>query len=164
MHLWPAAIACALIAWAPAWGACTGSPYNQLDFWLGSWHDPATPPTERYTVRSTAGGCAIEEVLSDHGGRVKGVGVAGWDDERKQWRQLWVDADRTVTVYNGAPSADGKFVLTSEPKMDGTQWQYTYLNIGLTSIDAEYATRRREEETWRTVWQGRFHRIEGTHK
>ena len=164
MYLRLGAVICALLACVPAWGACIGSPYNQFDFWLGSWHDPATPPSERYTVRSTSGGCAIEEVLIDQGGQVKGVAIAGWDDERMQWRQLWVDADKTVTVYNGGPGADGIFVLTSEPKRDGTQWRYTYLNIGPLSIDAEYATRSRGDETWRTVWQGRFHRIEGTHQ
>ncbi len=148
-----------LIFCSQARANCSGSPYDQFDFWLGEWHDPATPAAEHYSVTRTAGGCAIEEVLTDGDGRVKGVGLAGWDSERKQWRQLWVDADRVVTVYLGGPLADGTFALTSDPKDGGLQWRYTYRNILSDGIDAEYALRRGEGEAWTTVWSGHFDRL-----
>jgi hypothetical protein len=107
---------CASLGWGPAWADCDGPPYDQFDFWLGAWHDPAAPAAEHYTVRRTAGGCAIEEVLTGANGQIQGIGVSGWDTERKQWRQLWVDKDRIVTLYTGGPAAGGTFVLTSEPK------------------------------------------------
>src|SRR4051794_7796098 len=117
-----AMMCCALLAAPPARADCTGAPYNQFDFWLGAWHDPATPEGEHYAVRRTARGCAIEEVLTRGDGGIQGIGLAGWDSERKQWRQLWADADGIVTVYLGGPAADGTVVLTSEPKAGGMRW------------------------------------------
>lgn len=147
-----------------AWAACEGPPHDQFDFWLGAWHDPATPAGEHYAVRRTAGGCAIEEVLIDASSQVQGVGLAGWDSERNQWRQLWADSDRIVTTYLGGPAADGRFVLTSEPKGGGKQWRYTYRNIRSDSMDADYALRDGEDRPWTTVWSGHFDRIGPTEK
>jgi len=150
---------CALIACRPVRADCTGPPYDQLDFWLGAWHDPAAPPAEHYTVRRTAGGCAIEEVLTGANGQTQGIGLSGWDRERKEWRQLWVDKDRIVTIYLGGPAADNTFVLTSEPKDRGIRWRYTYRNIRPDSIDADYARRVSDTGPWTTVWSGHFDRI-----
>src|SRR5690242_14146321 len=66
----------------------------------------------------------------------------------KQWRQLWADADRIVTVYMGGPAADGTFVLTSEPKGGGTRWRYTYRNIRPSGVEADYASRVGEDGPW----------------
>ena len=127
MRPWLAMVFCLLLDWGlgfhPAWAACAGPPHDQFDFWLGAWHDPASPPAEHYAVRRTAGGCAIEEVLTGGNGRIQGIGVSGWDSERKQWRQLWADRDGIVTVYMGGPAANGTFILTSEPKGGGTRWR-----------------------------------------
>jgi hypothetical protein len=101
----------------------------------------------------------IEEVLTGGTGQIQGIGLAGWDIERKQWRQLWVDKDRIVTVYAGGPAANGTFVLTSEPKEGGKRWRYTYRNIRAGSIDAEYDSRNGEDGPWTTVWSGHFDRI-----
>jgi len=150
---------CASLGWRSALAACTGPPYDQFDFWLGSWHDPAAPAAEHYTVRRTAGGCAIEEVLTGASGETQGIGVSGWDSERNQWRQLWVDKDRFVTLYTGGPATNGTFVLVSEPKGRGTRWRYTYRNIRPDGVDAEYASRNGEVGSWTTVWSGHFDRI-----
>ena len=158
MRPWLPILVCTLLS-QPASASCAGPPHGELDFWLGRWHDPATPPAEQYAVRRTAAGCAIEEVLTDGTGHVKGVGLAGWDSERKQWRQLWVDADRIVTVYLGGPAPDGTFVFTSEPKADGKRWRYTYRNIRRDGVDAEYASGREEDGPWTTVWSGHYDRI-----
>jgi hypothetical protein len=159
MRPWPAAMFCALLGWGQAQAACVGSPYDQFDFWLGAWHDPAAPTAEHYTVTRTAGGCAIEEVLTGADGQAQGIGVSGWDSERKQWRQLWVDKDRIVTTYLGGPALDGTFVLTSEPKAGGIRWRYTYRNIRPEGMDAEYASRIGEDGPWKRVWVGHFNRI-----
>jgi hypothetical protein len=159
MRLWLLVVCCALLASGPAWADCAGPPYDQFDFWLGAWHDPASPPTEHYTARRTAGGCAIEEVQTGANGQTQGIGLAGWDSERKQWRQLWVDKDRIVTVYLGRPAADGTFVLISEPKFGGARWRYTYRNIRPDGVDADYASRVGEDGPWTTVWSGHFDRI-----
>ena len=158
MRLWFAAVLSAMLC-GPASAACIGQPYDQLDFWLGAWHDPAAPASEHYTVRRTAGGCAIEEVLTGADGQVQGIGLSGWDTARKQWRQLWVDKDRIVTTYLGGPAADGAFILTSEPKSGGIRWRYIYRNIRPDSMDAEYASRVGEKGPWKTVWSGHFDRI-----
>ncbi|HTI84186.1 MAG TPA: hypothetical protein VL614_27355 [Acetobacteraceae bacterium] len=157
--LCPPVALCALLACGPASAECAGPPYDQLDFWLGAWHDPAAPPAEHYTARRTAGGCAIEEILTGADGQTQGVGLAGWDGERNQWRQLWVDKDRIVTTYLGGPARDGTFVLTSEPKAGGVRWRYTYRNIRPDGIDADYATTAGEDGRWKTIWSGHFDRI-----
>jgi hypothetical protein len=159
MRAWSIMAFCALLGCGQAWADCAGAPYDQFDFWLGAWHDPKAPAAEHYTARRTAGGCAVEEVLTGGNGRIQGIGLSGWDSERKQWRQLWVDQDRFVTVYEGGPAADGTVVLTSEPKAGGTRFRYTYRNIRANSIDAEYASRNGEDGPWSTVWSGRFDRI-----
>jgi hypothetical protein len=160
MRLWLVAVTfCVSLGFGPTWATCTGPPYDQLDFWLGAWHDPAAPPAEHYTVKRTAGGCAVEEVLTGGNGQTQGIGLSGWDNERKEWRQLWVDKDRIVTVYLGGPAADGSFVLTSEPKGGGIRWRYTYRNIRPNGIDADYASRVGEAGPWTTVWSGHFNRI-----
>jgi len=119
----------------------------------------AKPAAEHYAVRRTAGGCAIEEVLTGGNGQIQGIGLSGWDSDRKQWRQLWTDKDRIVTVYMGGPAADGTFVLTSEPKGAGTRWRYTYRNIRPDGVDAEYASRSGDDGPWTAVWSGHFDRI-----
>ncbi len=159
-----AAVFGVLLGCGPAWAACDGPPYDQLDFWLGAWHDPASPAAEHYTARRTAGGCAVEEVQTGGDGQIQGLGLAGWDSERKQWLQLWADKDRIVTVYVGGPAADGTFVFTSEPKAGDQRWRYTYRNIRPDSVDAEYASRIGEAGNWTTVWSGRFDRIEPASK
>jgi hypothetical protein len=159
MRPWPAVVFYALLGWGQAQAACAGPPYDQFDFWLGAWHDPAAPAAEHYAARRTAGGCAIEEVLTGENGQIQGIGISGWDSERKQWRQLWVDKDRIVTTYLGGPGADGIFVLTSEPKAGGMRWRYTYRNIRPDGIDAEYASRVGEDGPWKKVWVGHFNRI-----
>ena len=155
-----AVVFCALLGWGPASASCVGLPYDEFDFWLGAWHDPAAPAAEHYTVRRVADGCAIEEVLTGADGQIQGIAVSGWDSERNQWRQLWADKDRIVTVYLGGPAANGTFVLTSEPKGDGKRWRYTYRNIQPDRIDADYAWRSGEDGAWTTVWSGHFDRIE----
>jgi hypothetical protein len=164
MRPWLAVVFCASLGWGPAMAACVGPPHDEFDFWLGAWHDPASPAAEHYTVRRTAGGCAIEEVLTGGNGQIQGLGISGWDNERKQWRQLWADKDGIVTVYMGGPAADGTFVLTSEPKGGRTRWRYTYRNIRPDRVDAEYASRRGEGGPWTKVWSGHFDRIEPPEK
>src|SRR4029077_20490454 len=169
MRPWLTVVFCALLDPSPAWATCDGPPYDQFDFWLGAWHDPAAPAAEHYTVSRTAGGrairgaldggCAIEEVLTGANGQKQGIGLSGWDSERQQWRHLWVDKDRIVTVYLGGPAADGTVVLTSEPKTGGMRWRYTYRNIRPDRIDADYAQRVGEGGPWTTVWSGQFDRI-----
>ena len=150
---------CATLGCGRAWAACAGPRYHQFDFWLGEWHDPASQPAEHYTARRTAGGCAIEEVQTGANGQTQGIGLAGWDSERRQWLQLWVDKDRVVTLYEGGPAADGTVVLTSEPKAGSIRWRYTYRNIRPDRIDADYASRPGEQGSWTTVWSGHFDRI-----
>lgn len=164
MHPWPAVAFWVLLGSGPVWAACDSPPYDQFDFWVGAWHDPAAPAAEHYSVRRTAGGCAIEEVLTGGNGQIQGIGLAGWDNERKQWRQLWADKDRIVTVYLGGPAADGTFVLTSEPKGGAMRWRYTYRNIRPNAVDAEYASRSGDDGPWTTVWSGHFDRIEPASK
>ncbi len=159
MRAWSIAAFCVLLGCGHAWADCAGPPYDQFDFWLGAWHDPKAPAAEHYAVRRTAGGCAVEEVLVGGNGQTQGIGLSGWDSQRKQWRQLWADKDRIVTLYTGGPAADGTVVLTPEPKAGGSQWRYTYRNIRANRIDAEYAARTGEGASWTTVWSGRFDRI-----
>ena len=158
MRPWLIAVLFASVGCSPAWAACAGPPYDQFDFWLGSWHDPASPAAEHYVVTRTAGGCAIEEVLTGGDGKIQGIGLSGWDTERKEWRQFWADADKAVTVYTGAPGPNGIFILTSDPKAGGKQSRYTYRNIRQESVDADYATRIAPDGPWTTIWTGHYDR------
>ena len=150
---------CISAAAGQARAACVGAPYDTLDFWLGSWHDPASPPGEHYVVRRVAGGCVVEEHLIGADGQIQGVGVSGWDVRQQQWRQLWADNGRFVTTYLGGPAANGSFVIVSEVKADGRRWRYRARNIRRDGLDADYAWRRDNQGPWTIVWSGHFDRI-----
>ena len=107
---------CILSGWQPAWAACAGPPYDQFDFWLGAWHDPAAPPAEHYTVRRTAGGCAIEEVLTGANGQTQGIGLSGWDSERRTMAAALGGQGQDRDSLPGRSGGGGTVVLTSEPK------------------------------------------------
>ena len=139
--------------------ACVGAPYNTLNFWLGSWHDPASPLGEHYVVRRVAGGCVVEEHLIGTDGQIQGVGVSGWDVRLKQWRQLWADNGRFVTTYLGGLRANGNLVIVSEVKTDGKRWRYRARDIRPDRLDAYYAWRRNNWGAWTIVWSGHFDRI-----
>ena len=51
MRPWLVVMFCTVLGCGPAQAACAGTPYDQFDFWLGTWHDPAAPAAEQYAVR-----------------------------------------------------------------------------------------------------------------
>src|ERR1700744_3855069 len=103
MRPWLAVVFFALLGWGPSRAACDGPPHDAFDFWSGAWHDPASPPAEHYAVRRTAGGCAIEEVLTGGNGQIQGIGVAGWDAARREMGPNLGGKDKGRALFAGRP-------------------------------------------------------------
>jgi len=107
------AIALLTAALAPAAdGACEGSEYHRLDFWIGEWTvvDAAGHVVGTNRIQKTLKGCAVEENWTEPSGAEGKSLFYYWPPERR-WKQVWVtDA---ATVLGGVkekrelPTADG---------------------------------------------------------
>lgn len=148
-----------LLGAADVRAGCVGPPYDEFDFWLGSWQDNNS--SERYFVSRTADGCAILEVQYAGPGddsAIIGTSIAGHDSTLNTWRELWVDSQGQVKLYSGGPQADGTFVLTTARSSDGQRWRFTYRNISAETLDADYALQS-GDGAWTQVWATRYSRI-----
>jgi len=91
--------------------ACTGSPYRDFDFWIGTWEvrspDGALAGTNRIT--SEESGCLlVERWTSASGGTGQSYNFV--DRDTGDWRQVWVSTGATIN-YSGGLDADGAMIL-----------------------------------------------------
>lgn len=136
---------------------------RQLDFWIGSWDviGPQGKKAGSNTIESALKGRAIIEHWTSAGG-TSGTSINYYDATRKQWVQVWIDADGDSlqtwgTFENGAMRTTGeaathdgkrsKMRSTLTPNADGT----------ITQLIEESAD---EGNTWTTAFQGTYKRVE----
>lgn len=93
--------------------ACTGPEYHAFDFWVGEWDvfpNGSSTQVAASSIESMFMGCAIRETWKP----LKGGGggsFSHYDNERRYWRQAWVDSSGARVDFDGGP-VDGKMVLT----------------------------------------------------
>lgn len=93
--------------------ACAGPEYHAFDFWVGEWDvfpNGSSTQVATSSIESMFMGCAIRETWKP----LKGGGggsFSHYDNERRYWRQAWVDSNGARVDFDGGP-VDGKMVLT----------------------------------------------------
>jgi hypothetical protein len=175
MRLEIAAALCAIFATASAGSAqspsrpdCSAAEFRQLNFWIGEWDvlDPAHSG-ERVIATSrivpVVNGCAIQEnydAPSAPGGAYRGTSYSMFDRNERQWHQMYVDVNGTLSWYSGGLE-DGGMVMTApgrngailrmayRPHADGTVEQ-----VGTVSSDGG--------RTWRPGYSYLYRRRHGT--
>jgi hypothetical protein len=93
---------------------CSTPEYRQFDFWLGDWQvrDPSGRIVGENRIVSIHGGCVLQENWTGNGG-VTGSSLNGYDADRKQWHQTWMDGTGGVLQIDGG-FADGRMTLAGD--------------------------------------------------
>ncbi|MBK7876924.1 MAG: tetratricopeptide repeat protein [Planctomycetes bacterium] len=94
---------------------------RQLDFWAGEWNVTTAggAPAGSSRVERILDGCALLEHWSGRDGS-SGKSFSLYDASSAQWKQTWIDGRGTLTVFAGAPRADGAMVFVADvPAPDG---------------------------------------------
>jgi len=93
--------------------ACAAQEYHAFDFWVGEWDvfpNGSSTQVATSSIEAMFTGCAIRETWKP----LKGGGggsFSHYDNERRYWRQAWVDSSGARVDFDGGP-VDGKMVLT----------------------------------------------------
>lgn len=89
---------------------CEGGPYDDFDFWLGTWDvEAGGQAAGTNTITKEENGCLIiERWTSVRGGT--GQSYNYYDPSAEVWRQVWVSAGFTID-YEGGLDDDGAMVL-----------------------------------------------------
>ncbi|MCI4644926.1 MAG: hypothetical protein MRY64_09105 [Hyphomonadaceae bacterium] len=100
---------------------CAGEPYDDFDFWLGSWrvHDPDGIFLGENVITAHEDHCLlIEHWISEHGNT--GQSYNFYDPAREEWRQVWA-SDWGLVDYSGGLNNQGQMILVGEITFrDGT--------------------------------------------
>ena len=96
--------------------ACSGSEYDRLDFWVGTWDlaweggQGGTPEGETghgvNTITAELDNCVIHEsFVGDNG--FDGQSFSIYDAQAEQWKQTWVDNSGGHLAFTGGLTEDG---------------------------------------------------------
>jgi len=99
-----------------------GSPWRQLDFWLGSWdvYDRSGNRAGQSRIERILGDCVV---LENWKGTDEGKSWNTWNPARKRWEQSWVDSSATPVFFTGQLE-DGVMVYHSDqPQPDGKPYE-----------------------------------------
>ena len=90
---------------------CEGSPYDDFDFWIGTWdvHDKNGDLAGRNVITEEEDGCLIVERWTSATGST-GQSYNYYDLGSESWRQVWVSRGITID-YMGGLDDDGSMVL-----------------------------------------------------
>jgi hypothetical protein len=94
--------------------ACTATPFQQFDFWVGDWDafrvDKPDLPVARNHVTRILDGCVLLEVYEGTNGLI-GQSFSIYDSSRNVWHQSWVTNRGELLVIEGGIRA-GEMVLS----------------------------------------------------
>lgn len=99
-----------------------GSPWRQLDFWVGSWdvYDRSGNRAGQSRIERILGDCVVLESWKGSG---EGKSWNTWNPARKRWEQSWVDSSATPVFFTGQLE-DGVMVYHSDqPQPDGKPYE-----------------------------------------
>ena len=114
-----------LVASVPAFSQAKPAPCNlpehsQFDFWLGKWSVTTAngKPAGVNSIAKIEGGCAISENWVSATPGYTGTSYNFYNQQDKQWEQLWLDNQGGVLKLAGNRS-DNQMVLRSAPAVNG---------------------------------------------
>ncbi|RTE86450.1 MULTISPECIES: hypothetical protein [Gammaproteobacteria] len=139
---------------------CSGSEYQQFDFWVGEWnvYNTAGDKVGINAITKTFDGCALHEQyqnMRDY----RGASYNIYDATREVWHQTWVDNGGLLLVLEGGV-IDGKMVLSGETQnTDGKvlkqRISWELLNDG--RVRQLWETRQQDED-WTVAFDGYYER------
>jgi hypothetical protein len=152
---------CAALAQTPPPPACDAPEYRQFDFWLGEW-EVTTPDGKvagRNSITRIAGGCALHENWAGRGG-FTGQSLSGWNKQRAQWQQTWLDSSGGRLDLAGAAQGPRMVMTATETSADKpgstTMHRITWSPNADGSVRQHWESSEDGGRTWSTAFDGRY--------
>lgn len=154
----------ALIQPAPP-PACEGAPYDDFDFWVGSWdvYDTNGKLAGRNVISEEEGGCLLIERWTKTGGGT-GQSYNYYDLETESWRQIWVSRGITIN-YEGGLDDEGQMILKGniayrqQPGI-ATPFKGKWTPNDDGSVSQSFYQYNTETEEWDSWFIGEYRRAE----
>ena len=155
-----AALAAAVSADEPP-PACAAATHRQFDFWIGDWTvtNPAGQTIGRNTIRSTQGGCVLEENWTGGGG---GTGVSLNFVELGKWNQVWVANTPGGVLRLVGGLENGAMVMTGEstnPQGAKVLNRVTWTRLDGDKVTQNWDTSTDGGKTWSPAFRGIYTRV-----
>jgi tetratricopeptide (TPR) repeat protein len=99
-----------------------GSPWRQLDFWVGTWdvYDRSGNRAGQSRIERILGDCVV---LENWKGTSEGKSWNTWNAARKRWEQSWVDSTATPIFFTGQLEKGEMVYHSDQPQPDGKPYQ-----------------------------------------
>ncbi len=100
---------------------CDSEEFHRFDFWIGEWEVVVygtDNPAGTNLIQREEEGCVLRENWKSASGTT-GTSINFYDQELKQWRQIWNDSSGGVLELYGDLS-NKKMVLASKPTFNST--------------------------------------------
>jgi tetratricopeptide (TPR) repeat protein len=99
-----------------------GSPWRQLDFWVGTWdvYDRSGNRAGQSRIERILGDCVV---LENWKGTSEGKSWNTWNAARKRWEQSWVDSTATPIFFTGQLEKGAMVYHSDQPQPDGKPYQ-----------------------------------------
>ena len=146
---------------------CSDPGAHQFDFWLGDWNvewkdtDGSLGKGSNHVVR-LFGNCVIEENFDGRPGTdLIGKSFSVYDQNKKMWKQTWVDNNGTYLDFTGR-FADGKMILsrkTVNPKGEPVSQRMVYYNLSENAFEWNWEVSYDNGKTWKLKWKLNYYRM-----
>ena len=99
-----------------------GSPWRQLDFWVGSWdvYDQSGNRAGSSRIERILGDCVV---LESWRGASEGKSWNTWNAARKRWEQSWVDSSAMPIFFTGQLENGVMVYHSDQPQQDGKPYR-----------------------------------------
>jgi tetratricopeptide (TPR) repeat protein len=99
-----------------------GSPWRQLDYWVGTWdvYDRSGNRAGQSRIERILGDCVV---LENWKGTSEGKSWNTWNAARKRWEQSWVDSTATPIFFTGQLEKGEMVYHSDQPQPDGKPYQ-----------------------------------------
>jgi hypothetical protein len=133
-----------------------------LDFWLAEWTCSWSGGHGRNRIsRELQGRVVVERFESLAPERWAGMSLSV-HDERRGWRQTWVDSTGNYWACEGGPHPEGfAFSTTEIDEGQEIEKRMVFSDIGSDSFDWLWERSLDGGETWEPLWTIDYHRLNG---
>lgn len=99
-----------------------GSPWRQLDFWVGTWdvYDRSGNLVGHSRIERILGDCVV---LENWKGSSEGKSWNTWNAARKRWEQSWVDSSASPVFFTGQLDSGVMVYHSDQPQPDGKPYE-----------------------------------------
>jgi hypothetical protein len=135
---------------------------DALDFWVGDWTCTWEGGGGRNRIsKELDGRIVVERFVSYAPQRWSGMSLSVFD-ERRGWRQTWVDSTGNYWAFDGESVDDGFAFHTVEIEDDGpVAKRMVFWDIRLDAFDWRWERSADGGTTWEHLWSIRYERADG---